>query len=99
MSNEFGQWWKDVGSGITPLQDDDMENHAKRVAEATWNYAIELLDNQFSIYLTEPYRLPVKSRLAVCGFYDHLKKKMKAIRNNACAANFKRLSYGQTHEV
>lgn len=30
----FEEWWREVGSGITPNKDDDMETHAKKVAKA-----------------------------------------------------------------
>ena len=29
-----------MGSGIIPRKDDDMESHAKRISEATWNAAM-----------------------------------------------------------
>ena len=32
----FDVWWHNEGSGIVPRQDDDMESHAKRVAEIAW---------------------------------------------------------------
>ncbi len=33
------QWWHNIGSGIIPREDDDMEDHTKRVSEAAWNAA------------------------------------------------------------
>ena len=38
----FKEWWYQHGSGITPLKAHDMEEHAERVAEASW-YARSLL--------------------------------------------------------
>lgn len=29
----FDQWWDEIGSGIIPRANDDMESHAKRVAK------------------------------------------------------------------
>ena len=34
------QWWHNIGSGIQPLKNDDMESHAERISEATWNAAV-----------------------------------------------------------
>lgn len=33
---DFGQWWDEVGSGITPMSGDDMESHAHAVAHDAW---------------------------------------------------------------
>ena len=33
----FAEWWHEIGSGITPKQDEDQEEHARRVAQAAWN--------------------------------------------------------------
>ena len=35
----FDDWWHETGSGIKPLEGDDMEEHAKRVAKASWFFA------------------------------------------------------------
>ena len=35
----FDDWWKNIGSGITPLPSNDIEEHAKRIAEFAWNDA------------------------------------------------------------
>jgi hypothetical protein len=32
----FAEWWHSVGSGILPRPGDDMEIHAKRVAQIAW---------------------------------------------------------------
>lgn len=34
---DFNIWWEKEGSGITPRAGDDMESHAKRVAEIAWS--------------------------------------------------------------
>ena len=36
---KFDDWWHETGSGIKPLEGDDMEEHAKRVAKASWFFA------------------------------------------------------------
>ena len=38
---KFDRWWHNHGSGILPLTSDDMETHARRVAEAAWKSAVE----------------------------------------------------------
>lgn len=35
----FNQWWRNVGSGITPEEGHDMEEHAKRIARIAWQEA------------------------------------------------------------
>lgn len=37
MSAEFEVWWADEGSSITPNPGDDLEQHAKRVAQIAWS--------------------------------------------------------------
>lgn len=32
----FDEWWYTDGSGMTPLANDDMESHTRRVAKAAW---------------------------------------------------------------
>ena len=39
--NEFEEWWYEEGSGIVLEDNEDPEEHAKRVAEAAWNMATE----------------------------------------------------------
>ena len=34
------QWWYNIGSGIQPLKNDDMESHAERISQATWPAAV-----------------------------------------------------------
>lgn len=36
---KFDDWWHETGSGINPLEGDDMEAHARRVAEVSWFFA------------------------------------------------------------
>ena len=36
QSKIFNSWWNSVGSGITPIAEHDMDEHAKRVAYAAW---------------------------------------------------------------
>lgn len=36
MNDEFADWWFDFGSAITPSPTDDMESHARNVAETGW---------------------------------------------------------------
>lgn len=36
MSEEFDRWWREIGSGISPLSQHDMEQHAERVASMAW---------------------------------------------------------------
>jgi hypothetical protein len=45
MSKEFQEWWYNTGSGITPIQNEDQHEHARRVAASAWNaIAAELND-------------------------------------------------------
>lgn len=37
--SEFGQWWHEVGSAITPRPGEDSETHVYRVAQAAWTAA------------------------------------------------------------
>ena len=39
MSSGFNQWWFDVGSGIKPFSNHDMEQHAERIAFYAWDYS------------------------------------------------------------
>jgi hypothetical protein len=39
--DEFDQWWESIGSGITPEDGDDCEEHAKCIAEIAWKAATE----------------------------------------------------------
>ena len=36
---EFGYWWFEYGSGLHPLEGEDQEEHAYRVATAAWQAA------------------------------------------------------------
>jgi hypothetical protein len=36
----FNEWWDSWGSGIVPSKKDDMESHARFVANAAWNNAL-----------------------------------------------------------
>jgi hypothetical protein len=44
----FSKWWREIGSGITPLDGHTMSDHAHRVAEIAWanatgqNRAVEI---------------------------------------------------------
>lgn len=38
----FEEWWMISGSGIAPEKNDDMEGHAKRVANLAWDAAMLL---------------------------------------------------------
>ena len=37
----FDEWWETEGSGILPIPDEDMKEHAKRVSAAAWEAAHE----------------------------------------------------------
>ena len=37
--HEFGYWWFEYGSGLFPLEGEDQEEHAYRVANAAWQAA------------------------------------------------------------
>lgn len=37
----FADWWNEIGSGITPVDGDDYEEHARKVAEVSWFAAVE----------------------------------------------------------
>ena len=37
--HEFGCWWFEYGSGLFPLEGEDQEEHAYRVANAAWQAA------------------------------------------------------------
>lgn len=37
--HEFGYWWLEYGSGLHPLEGEDQEQHAYRVARAAWGAA------------------------------------------------------------
>ena len=36
---KFDEWWHETGSGIKPLEGDDMESHARRVAKESLFFA------------------------------------------------------------
>ena len=40
INNAFVNWWHDEGSGMRPLDNEDKEEHTKRVSEVAWNNAI-----------------------------------------------------------
>jgi hypothetical protein len=37
----FEQWWEITGSAMAPLEKEDLEEHANRVAKAAWKEAAE----------------------------------------------------------
>jgi hypothetical protein len=37
--HEFGYWWFEYGSGLRPVEGEDQEEHAYRVATAAWQAA------------------------------------------------------------
>ena len=39
LLDEFGYWWFEYGSGLFPLEGEDQEEHAYRVATAAWQAA------------------------------------------------------------
>lgn len=39
-SHDFAYWWFEHGSGITPLEGEDQEQHAFRVASEAWQAAV-----------------------------------------------------------
>ena len=39
LTDEFGYWWFEYGSGLFPLEGEDQEEHAYRVATAAWQAA------------------------------------------------------------
>ena len=39
LLDEFGCWWFEYGSGLFPLEGEDQEEHAYRVATAAWQAA------------------------------------------------------------
>lgn len=43
MSDEFEAWWFALGSGLHPNVDEDKEEHSRRVAQAAWDKATEVL--------------------------------------------------------
>ena len=42
---DYDQWWYNIGSGMAPVKDEDMEEHANRVGFAAWSFK-ELLIHQ-----------------------------------------------------
>ncbi len=38
----FESWWRDIGSGIRPLDGEDHEEHARRLCRFAWEAAINL---------------------------------------------------------
>ena len=46
IKNDFDAWWNDFGSSITPSEKDDMESHAKRMAEAAWEESLMLFGGE-----------------------------------------------------
>ena len=42
---DFEYWWRKIGSGITPLSSEDMEEHSKRVACRAWFASIAYIGN------------------------------------------------------
>ena len=39
LLDEFGYWWFEYGSGLFPIEGEDQEEHAYRVATAAWQAA------------------------------------------------------------
>ena len=50
----FDDWWHETGSGIKPLEGDDMEAHARRVAEVAWFVAMSYESAKLNIYEAKP---------------------------------------------
>lgn len=46
----FDDWWFKTGSGILPLECDDMESHAKKVAMATWEASLAATKTEVNRY-------------------------------------------------
>ena len=44
LLDEFGYWWFEYGSGLYPLEREDQEEHAYRVATAAWQAAHGIKD-------------------------------------------------------
>ena len=40
VGNKFQNWWRNIGSGITPKKGEDMEQFAKRVCECFYHQTI-----------------------------------------------------------
>lgn len=43
--HEFGYWWFEYGSGLRPLEGEDQEQHAYRVASEAWKAANGIKEN------------------------------------------------------
>jgi hypothetical protein len=41
----FEDWWKNIGSALSPLDCEDMETHAYRVSKIAWTTATNRLKN------------------------------------------------------
>lgn len=51
QKKSFQMWWYSIGSGITPEKNEDIEEFAKRVAEASW----EVFQNNLSSWLINQF--------------------------------------------
>jgi len=40
--NKFELWWWNIGSGITPVEGHDHEQHAERICKLFWEYLQDL---------------------------------------------------------
>lgn len=56
QSKIFNSWWNSVGSGITPITEHDMDEHAKRVAYAAWLDRGTLISNDSEYENQTPIR-------------------------------------------
>ena len=54
---KFDYWWHETGSGIKPLEGDDMESHARRVSEVAWSVAMSYEYVKLHIY--EPKQIVI----------------------------------------
>lgn len=48
-SAAFRKWWHNIGSGMPPRTDEDMETHTRRLCEIAWNAAIGSCDRDFAL--------------------------------------------------
>lgn len=47
IQNNFDAWWDKEGSALRPLENEDAEEHSKRITNAAWTYAANKVHRDF----------------------------------------------------
>ncbi len=61
--NDFDTWWKEIGSGIRPLEQEDKEEFTKRVAFLAWNKTNTHSESEFMRILEQAKKKEKKNNL------------------------------------